>query len=431
MSPTEDTTLASAEPVTVHPAQHIPAADDHEVSLSNEQVAQALQGSASRAKAAAEMARAARRAAVSANKAEKTPRSERSPRVADIESLAAPTYGWRHIVGPHQAALNALNESIKRIGEDIRRNPSWVRATHDETNTRLASPDELLSQDPEVAFTKGVVSAAESELRRSLTLSDEWRAKPGWLRQVQDFLFDTGARLEADVRTASDRLAASSRSASELEQERLQYYKSTAAERNAQILDRAREARALRENLEAPLREARLERGMAQDILSRGLNVKPLRDAPSHEVLEYVGIRADRSLSYLEFRSAAGVVYRSDPSRVPGDQAPVPGDKFQHTQAPDGRGSLHILEKSPHLNLDQGPLEGRLGATHWEGPKLRSFELTDAQGNTRSVVPTRGDDLLRELRCDFGKAMVAGNQLRIQQREIHVLERPRSHGLER
>jgi len=76
-------------------------------------------------------------------------------------------------------------------------------------------------------------------------------------------------------------------------------------------------------------------------------------------------------------------------------------------------------------------LDGTVGATHRSNDKIVEFQLVDASGRPRWVKPSHSDDVSQELRGDLAQALVPGNQIRIQNGEVHILRRARTLGPER
>jgi hypothetical protein len=106
-----------------------------------------------------------------------------------------------------------------------------------------------------------------------------------------------------------------------------------------------------------------------------------------------------------------------------GPDTPIPGDKL----ARDGHGSSRVVERGPNLHLSRfTTLEGVVGAVHRNGDQLLAFQLIDSAGSARWVKPTQGEDLTKELRGDLADALLPGNHIRIQNREVHILSRPQS-----
>lgn len=401
--------------------------------LTPEQTTYALHSSVSRARVQVEQTRQACERGKAEHRANGSPKLVTpSPRQAELERLTAPPSPRAKLPEEHAKELRSLDTAIRDIREQLVNNPLWIAATHVERTTKFTKVDDLLRQDPELASAKSGFAKAESTLVSAKKALERWQAKPGWLRAVQNFILGSGEKVQSDFDQAAQQLVNEHQALTRLEAERRYHHESIAAERNAAAHEQQADARTLREQLESPLRAALLERSMAQDILTRGLDIKPLREAPANEVLEFTGIRDDRSFPVHEFRSPT-TIYRADAATLAETndlRGLVPGDKFHFGLTPDGTRALQLLERGPNLSLAQDVLEGRLGATHREGDKLLKFELTDASGNTRWVVPTMGDDLMKELRGDLNSSLVAGNLLRIQNREVHVLERGHSHGVE-
>ena len=400
--------------------------------LTPEQTSSALASSVTRARVQLEQTRQACERGVAEHKASGSPKLEvPSPRQAELERLTAPA-GRAKVPDQHVKELRSLDTAVRDIREQLVQNPLWIAATHVERSLKFTKVDDLLSQDSELAAAKAAFARAETSLVKTKQALEAWQARPSWLRTVQNFILGSGDRVTAAFDSAATRLVNEHQAVTRTESERRYHHEAAAGERNATVQEQREEARRVREQLEAPLRAALLERAVAQEILTRGLDIKPLREVPANEVLEFVGFRDDRGFPILEFRSPT-TSYRADSTTLAltnDISGLVPGDKFQFALTVEGSRALQLLERGPNLSPDREVLEGTVGAIRRENGKLLEFQLVDEAGVPRWVVPTRGTDLHKELRGDLEGSLHSGNQIRIQKREVHLLGRERD-GAER
>lgn len=399
--------------------------------LSTEDASASLGKAVERARVHVELARTTTERGRAEHRAQGAPQLVRpTPREAELAALTAPKPlppQRSRVSAEHTKHLRALDTSIAAVRDHLLKNPLWIAATHLERVHPAAKAEDLLSKDPDLTRARSELARAEAAMTRANRALEAWNTKPSWLRGLQNFVLGSGDKVHTDFNKAAEQLIAQNRATQSVETEARFRYEDQAADLNASAREKQEEARRVREALEAPLRAVLLERAIAQDIVAQGVEIRPLREAPAQERLEFAGIRAERGVSYHEFRSP-NALYRADSIDLAASThvaALTPGDKFAYSVTPEGARALALVERGPHIGLDQPHVEGVVGATHRDGEKLLKFEITDERGASHWVVPTRGDDIYKELSGDLATAISAGNHLVIQNREATVVERDR------
>jgi hypothetical protein len=350
-----------------------------------------------------------------------------SPRDEDLRSLTAPVYG-PVLTREQNAAMSALNMALTAMRTELQNNPLWIAATRVERSAKPLAVDDLLARDPMLIASKAALSKCQAEVTKARHDVAQWTAQPTWLRKFDSVLLG-GQAMVREALVHSERELSSQRAlTAAVERDRRAACEAALPEANRRVMEQLEHARATRQRLEGPLHETFMLRSIAQDHIAPGLDVAPLREAPVGALLEYTGT-THHEPRFCDFRSGT-TAYRALASSIPFSpgQQPVAGDVLR--LGADGR--LEPVQRATTLTIaNAGIHEGTVGATHTANDKILEFQLIDASGRTRWVKSSRGDDLTQELRGDVAAALISGNHIRIQNREVHILSRARSSGLER
>jgi hypothetical protein len=338
--------------------------------------------------------------------------SLRSPRIDELKAQIA-RRGNGDRTSLHNGAMLRLDALIQNIHRDVTTNPLWLAADHVAREPNLMSVDELLRQSPALAKAQEQYTVSEQRFVSCQKAVERFEQRPGWQR----FLLDPFGSRRDSLRerfneAARDLLDAKSEVVRVTNDERYRL-EELVQTHNSEAAGRQREAQALRDELEQPLRSAVLERHCADTALLTGTRNGTVRDLPPGRTLEYDGIVTVRGLLFQQFRGDDGRTYFADPKDTAnplGRANLVVGDQVAFRSGPDGSRTPVRVSRVEAWSRDS-PVQGHVGSVIWKDGKLERFQISDTKsGATRWVLPTHAHgDLAKELHAEGLDALRSGD----------------------
>lgn len=260
-------------------------------------------------------------------------------------------------------ALKALDQQLRAMQRDIIDDPLWIAADYLDRTTALEQVEDRVRDDEGVKRARGEYKKAEERVRSAARALDTYEPPNRWQRTL-DMVRGQGKgeqdrllALHAAMKEASLTLHNAKRGLDDAEREA----RAAAHELNAQSLEVQREARARRDALEQPLRQALADRYIAERALTRERAPQHLRDASDLGSLTYVGQRTVGGFDYHEFSNFGGATYLADSVELRSTIAQLDlqqGDRV--VLRSDELGARHLqLEERADPSRTVGPLPGR------------------------------------------------------------------------
>ncbi|HEX5658582.1 MAG TPA: hypothetical protein VFX59_15370, partial [Polyangiales bacterium] len=388
-----------------------------------------------------EVAQAALRRGEEAYRARNLPELPKdAPRRQQLQAAIAVPRSASRAKAP--AVLRDLDDKTARICRDVLDNPLWIAADYLERSLSLDNEHALTREDPAVVEATSRYREAEERIRDAKQDLDTYAARdPTKWQRVRGFLGGKDhddkelARLHETMEQAARGITHAKKDLDDAEH-------LSRAERQAE-LEEDRElcaaAREYREALEQPLREAVLERHVAECALEKRRPPEHLRNVPDHASLTYVGVRKLGEFEYHEFERFGGGVHLVDALELRETTTPLDlarGDRvtFQH----DERGVRHLhVDERGDAWCRLRTVEGLLTEVDRHGESVRGLKIHDvSSGEERWLRPGSSNDLRTELSAPVLANIQPGDFVQIGSSHFQVIpgrpqERSRENARER
>lgn len=329
------------------------------------------------------------------NKAGRPPLPTNSPRIALLERSIAPA----STIDRNERArsdVGKLDRSLAAMARDITRNPLWLAADHVERNAAPLQLEALVRESPELRQAKELYATAEKQFLTAKTQVEEFEKRPAWAQWIDSKVRDTDLKLREAYDQSAERLLGAKQHVEATERDVRASLEVSVAEHNGAELNKQREARERRESLEQPLREAFIERHVAEAIARGDASISRIQDVPEGTSLKQSGVIQLGGFDVVQLTDAQGKTYLGDSVTLDLPSTGLEqGASLAPNKQPDGTVKLSIEVASQHT-LDRGPVEGKVVDLQWEQGRLTKVTLEQADNKRVSIVP-QGDNLLKEV----------------------------------
>lgn len=322
-----------------------------------------------------------------------------SPRIDKLARDITPVLGTTSRSERDRSDLGRFDRLIGSMQRDITHNPLWLAADHVEGNITVLKLDKLVREAPELQEVQRVYASAEKRFVEAKAQVESFEKQPAWRRWVDTTLRDQDLKLRGAFDHAAEHLLLAKQQVENTERDLRATLQETVAEHNGAELNKQREARERRESIERPLREALIERHIAEGITLRGeTTLARLQDAPPGTTLRFDETVNIGGFEVVKLKGPAGQTYLGDSIALNMPAAArQQGKPFDVRKDNDGTPTLQATIEVERT-LDRGPLEGKIVDLQYEQGRLTRLTLEQADNKLVSLVPKR-DNLLSEVRA--------------------------------
>jgi hypothetical protein len=253
--------------------------------------------------------------------------------------------------------LRDMDAHVRDIVEQVTSNPVWIAAEYVERTGAMRSANDFppnrtdLLENPELLAVVQQFDHARHERQQAVaaaTLAQQklgaHQRKPRWMRAAQNLMFDRERRLHEVAKAASLQLLTSSLELRARESEAKMQYATCLESVNDTTRAQSRLARAEREAIERPLRNAVLERHRAEEALAGRCAPARVLEAPALAELTFDSTIKVDGFAFAVLRAEDGQRYLLDKlEHNLSGQRLRPGDVLSIQR--DEHGSRHVIVK--------------------------------------------------------------------------------------
>lgn len=322
-----------------------------------------------------------------------------SPRIDKLARDIAPVLGTASRSERDRSDLGRFDRLIGSMQRDITHNPLWLAADHVERNVTVLKLDKLVREAPELQEVQRAYASAEKRFLDAKVEVEAFEKQPKWRQWVDTKLRDQDLKLRGAFDHAAEHLLLAKQQVENTERDLRATLETTVAEHNGAELNKQREARERREGIERPLREALIERHVAEGLTVRGeTTLARLQDAPDGATLGFAGTINVGGFEAVQLKGADGQTYLGDSIalNMPAETREL-GKAFDVRKQDDGTPTLQASSEVERT-LDRGPVEGKIVDLQYEQGRLTRLTLEQADNKRISLLPKR-DNLLSEVRA--------------------------------
>ncbi|MDB4989516.1 MAG: hypothetical protein JWN04_4694 [Myxococcaceae bacterium] len=379
------------------------------------------------------------------HKEQQLPVQEPEPHRREVLREASDPQSREGVPKQYRPTLTQLDRKVARIREDIVNNPMWINSAFlTRAGTKRGQGDfmtdqEALRENADLRSARDRALQGKQQHQKDLKTSqreirrlEAFQRQAPWLRWAQNKLLDRENKLTKTAESAADREHASQAELANLKQLATGLYAAHNTLKEEQARESYERALARRHEIEQPLREAVLERAIAEQAVVANDTPLRVRDALDGETMSLESVKAFGELTQVAvFRTASQHPFFVDLQEHRAEVGSLAiGDVVTVSKNEFGARQLAVTERGnawPHNER----VEGRVSALRREGDKLKGVEVADAAGIRKWVVPQRGNDLNDELgrsRAQLSELAV-GDGIRISatrgERSLHVVSKGR------